>query len=195
MSSLRDDLSQWWSQKKQNGTTKTITNTSEIDQSRMINDSEFWALRDLNFQISKGEVVGLIGSNGSGKSTLLKILSRITEPTEGEVKIQGKVASLLEVGTGFHPELTGRENIYINGALLGMSRREVNAKIDEIIEFAGVSKFIDTPIKRYSSGMTARLGFAVAVHLDSEILIIDEVLAVGDANFQKSCIKKNEPDR
>jgi lipopolysaccharide transport system ATP-binding protein len=190
MSSLRDDLSRWWGKKKQNGATKTITNTAEIDQSRMINDSEFWALCDLNFQISKGEVVGLIGANGSGKSTLLKILSQITEPTKGEVKVRGKVASLLEVGTGFHPELTGKENIFINGAILGMSRREVNSKIDEIIEFAGVSKFIDTPIKRYSSGMTVRLGFGIAAHLNSEILIIDEVLAVGDWNFQRKCISK-----
>jgi lipopolysaccharide transport system ATP-binding protein len=190
MSSLREDLNRWWGRKKQNAQNKRISDHSGIDQSRMINDSEFWALHHLNFQITQGEVIGLIGANGSGKSTLLKILSRITEPTEGEVKIRGKVASLLEVGTGFHPELTGRENIYINGAILGMSRREVNASLDEIIEFAGVSDFIDTPIKRYSSGMSVRLGFAVAVHLNSEILIVDEVLAVGDANFQKSCIKK-----
>jgi len=190
MSSLREDLSRWWGKKKQNAQNKDNSNNTGIDQSRMINDSEFWALHDLNFQITQGEVIGLIGANGSGKSTLLKILSRITEPTEGEVKIRGKVASLLEVGTGFHPELTGRENIYINGAILGMSRREVNASLDEIIEFAGVSEFIDTPIKRYSSGMTVRLGFAVAVHLNSEILIVDEVLAVGDWNFQKSCIRK-----
>jgi lipopolysaccharide transport system ATP-binding protein len=190
MTSLRDDLNRWWGRKKQNAQNNGISDNAGIDRSRMINDSEFWALHDLNFQIAQGEVIGLIGANGSGKSTLLKILSRITEPTEGEVKIRGKVASLLEVGTGFHPELTGRENIYINGAILGMSRREVNASLDEIIEFAGVSDFIDTPIKRYSSGMTVRLGFAVAVHLNSEILIVDEVLAVGDANFQKSCIKK-----
>lgn len=190
MSSLREDLSRWIGQKKQNTSTEIDTNTDEIDQSRMINDSEFWALNDLNFQIKKGEVAGLIGANGSGKSTLLKILSRITEPTKGNVKIRGKVASLLEVGTGFHPELTGRENIYINGAILGMSRREVDTKFDEIVEFAGVSDFIETPIKRYSSGMTVRLGFAVAAHLDPEILIVDEVLAVGDAAFQKKCIGK-----
>jgi lipopolysaccharide transport system ATP-binding protein len=190
MSSLRDDLGRWWRRKKQNSQNKGLLINDAIERSRMINESEFWALHDLNFQITRGEVVGLIGANGSGKSTLLKILSRITEPSEGEVKIRGKVASLLEVGTGFHPELTGRENIYINGAILGMSRREVNSKIEEIIEFAGVSDFIDTPIKRYSSGMTVRLGFAVAVHLNSEVLIVDEVLAVGDANFQKSCIKK-----
>lgn len=190
MSSLREDLSRWWGRKKQNAATKRNETTAGIDQSRMINDSEFWALHDLNFQIPKGEVVGLIGANGSGKSTLLKILSRITEPTEGEVKIRGKVASLLEVGTGFHPELTGRENVYINGAILGMTRREVDAKFDEIVEFSGVSDFIDTPIKRYSSGMTVRLGFAVAAHLDPDILIVDEVLAVGDLRFQNRCIKQ-----
>jgi len=190
MSSLREDLSRWWGRKKQNISAEINTKTAGIDQSRMINDSEFWALHDLNFQIPKGEVVGLIGANGSGKSTLLKILSRITEPTQGEVKIRGKVASLLEVGTGFHPELTGRENVYINGAILGMTRREVDAKFEEIVEFAGVSDFIDTPIKRYSSGMTVRLGFAVAAHLEPDILIVDEVLAVGDLRFQNQCIKQ-----
>ena len=192
MSSLREDLCRWWGRKKQNASQKINTSTAGIDQSRMINNSEFWALHDLNFKIPKGEVVGLIGANGSGKSTLLKILSRITEPTQGEVKIRGKVASLLEVGTGFHPELTGRENVYINGAILGMTRREVDAKFEEIVEFAGVSDFIDTPIKRYSSGMTVRLGFAVAAHLDPDILIVDEVLAVGDAAFQKKCLGKME---
>ena len=190
MSSLREDLSRWWSRKKHNDSTKGNTNTAGIDQSRRINDSEFWALHDLNFQIPKGEVVGLIGTNGSGKSTLLKILSRITEPSSGEVQVRGKVASLLEVGTGFHPELTGRENVYINGAILGMTRSEVNRKFDEIINFAGIADFIDTPIKRYSSGMTVRLGFAVAAHLDPDILIVDEVLAVGDVTFQKKCIGK-----
>ena len=190
MTSLREDLSRWWGQKKQNAPAQINTKTAGIDQSRMINNSEFWALHDLNFKIPKGEVVGLIGANGSGKSTLLKILSRITEPTQGEVKIRGKVASLLEVGTGFHPELTGRENVYINGAILGMTRREVDAKFEEIVEFAGVSDFIDTPIKRYSSGMTVRLGFAVAAHLEPDILIVDEVLAVGDLRFQNQCIKQ-----
>jgi lipopolysaccharide transport system ATP-binding protein len=192
MTSLREDISRWWGRNKQSSSIEKNTKTAGIDQSRMINESEFWALHDLNFQIPKGEVVGLIGANGSGKSTLLKILSRITEPTQGEVKIRGKVASLLEVGTGFHPELTGRENVYINGAILGMTRREVGAKFDEIVEFAGVSDFIDTPIKRYSSGMTVRLGFAVAAHLEPDILIVDEVLAVGDASFQKKCIGKME---
>ena len=190
MSSLREDLSRWWDRKKQNASAKINTKNADIDQSRMINDSEFWALHDLNFQIPKGEVVGLIGANGSGKSTLLKILSRITEPTEGDVKVRGKVASLLEVGTGFHPELTGRENVYVNGAILGMTRREVDKKFDEIVDFAGVADFIDTPIKRYSSGMTVRLGFAVAAHLDPDVLIVDEVLAVGDLRFQNRCINQ-----
>ena len=144
----------------------------------------------LNFSVGQGEVIGIIGANGSGKSTLLKILSRITEPSSGKAHIRGKVASLLEVGTGFHPELTGRENIYINGAILGMSRKEVNQKYDEIVEFSGVGDFLDTPVKRYSSGMTIRLGFAVAAHLEPDILIVDEVLAVGDASFQKKCIGK-----
>jgi lipopolysaccharide transport system ATP-binding protein len=190
MSSLREDLSRWWKRKDSHELDIKKEKTSGIEQSRMINDSEFWALHDLNFQIPKGEVVGLIGANGSGKSTLLKILSRITEPTEGEVQIRGKVASLLEVGTGFHPELTGRENVFVNGAILGMTRREVEVKFDEIVDFAGISDFINTPIKRYSSGMTVRLGFAVAAHLDPDILIVDEVLAVGDLRFQNQCIKQ-----
>lgn len=153
-------------------------------------DTEFWALKDLNFEIKQGDRVGIIGKNGAGKSTLLKILSRITTPTEGTVKIRGKVSSLLEVGTGFHGELTGRENIYLNGAILGMKRREIDRKIDEIIDFSGIEKHIDTPVKRYSSGMYVRLAFAVAAHLDSDILIADEVLAVGDAEFQKKAIGK-----
>lgn len=151
---------------------------------------EFWALRDINFEVKQGEVVGIIGRNGAGKSTLLKILSRITDPTEGRVRIKGRVASLLEVGTGFHPELTGRENIYLNGAILGMARTEIKAKFDEIVAFAEVEQFLDTPVKRYSSGMYVRLAFAVAAHLEPEILIIDEVLAVGDADFQKKCLGK-----
>jgi lipopolysaccharide transport system ATP-binding protein len=151
---------------------------------------EFWAFKDVNFEIRRGEVVGIIGRNGAGKSTLLKVLSRITEPTKGHVTIEGRVASLLEVGTGFHPELSGRENIFLNGSILGMTRKEIQAKFDEIVDFAGVEKFLDTPVKRYSSGMKVRLGFSVAAHLEPEILIVDEVLAVGDAEFQRKCLGK-----
>lgn len=152
--------------------------------------AEFWALKDVSFEVQPGEVVGVIGRNGAGKSTLLKILSRITEPSHGRIEIEGRVASLLEVGTGFHPELTGRENIYLNGAILGMSRREIQGKLDEIIAFAEVEQFLETPVKRYSSGMYVRLAFAVAAHLEPEVLIVDEVLAVGDAEFQKKCLGK-----
>jgi lipopolysaccharide transport system ATP-binding protein len=151
---------------------------------------EFWALKDVSFEVKRGEVLGIIGRNGAGKSTLLKILSRITEPSEGRVTINGRVASLLEVGTGFHPELTGRQNIYLNGAILGMSRAEVRRKFDEIVAFGEVEKFLDTPVKRYSSGMYVRLAFAVAAHLEPEVLLVDEVLAVGDADFQKKCLGK-----
>jgi lipopolysaccharide transport system ATP-binding protein len=153
-------------------------------------DNILWALRDVSFQIREGEAIGIIGRNGSGKSTLLKILSRITEPTTGHVMISGRVGSLLEVGTGFHPELTGRENVFLNGALLGMTRKEIARKFDEIVEFSGVEKFLDTPVKRYSSGMKVRLAFAVAAHLEPEILLIDEVLAVGDVEFQNKCLGK-----
>lgn len=153
---------------------------------------EFWALKDVSFEVKQGDRVGIIGRNGAGKSTLLKILSRITEPTTGRVRLKGRVASLLEVGTGFHPELTGRENIYLNGAILGMSKAEIKKKFDEIVEFAEVEKFLDTPVKRYSSGMYVRLAFAVAAHLEPEILVVDEVLAVGDAQFQKKCLGKME---
>ncbi len=151
---------------------------------------EFWALRNINFEVQKGEILGIIGPNGAGKSTLLKIVSRITPPTVGRVQVNGKVASLLEVGTGFHPELTGRENIYLSGAILGMRRQEIKRKFKEIVEFSEISQFLDTPVKRYSSGMYVRLAFSVAAHLEPDILIIDEILAVGDANFQKKCLGK-----
>lgn len=164
--------------------------------SRVRRTEEFWALKDVSFEVNQGEVVGIIGRNGAGKSTLLKILSRITEPTEGSVRLRGRVASLLEVGTGFHPELTGRENVYLNGAILGMTRTEITRKFDEIVAFAEVEKFLDTPVKHYSSGMYVRLAFAVAAHLDPEILIVDEVLSVGDGEFQKKCLgKMNEVSR
>ena len=167
---------------------------AELSQSEIRNSQspveDFWALRDVSFEVKEGEVVGIIGRNGAGKSTLLKILSQITEPTVGRVRLRGRVASLLEVGTGFHPELTGRENIFLNGAVLGMTREEIRRKFDEIVAFAEVEKFLDTPVKRYSSGMYVRLAFAVAAHLEPEILIIDEVLAVGDAEFQKKCLGK-----
>jgi lipopolysaccharide transport system ATP-binding protein len=171
-----------------------IVNGRQVVQGDAV--EEFWALNDVSFEVQEGEVLGIIGRNGAGKSTLLKILSRITEPTAGRVTLRGRVASLLEVGTGFHPELTGRENIYLNGAILGMTRAEIRKKFDEIVVFAEVEKFLDTPVKRYSSGMYVRLAFAVAAHLEPEILIVDEVLAVGDAEFQKKCLgKMNEVSR
>ena len=176
--SLRDELSNLG---------KRLSGKSENDR---IATSDFWALRDISFQVNQGEVVGIIGKNGAGKSTLLKLLSRITEPTEGEAFIRGRVASLLEVGTGFHPELTGRNNIYLSGTILGMTRNEIRERFDEIVQFAGIEKHIDTPVKRYSSGMYVRLGFAVAAHLNSEILLVDEVLAVGDVVYRKQCIEK-----
>lgn len=163
---------------------------SKTDGTLGSNSDRIWALKDVSFEVKKGEVIGIIGPNGSGKSTLLKILSRITTPTEGRVEVHGRVGSLLEVGTGFHPELTGRENVYLNGAILGMTKREIEDKFDEIVDFSGIERFIDTPLKRYSSGMTVRLAFAVAAHFDPEILLVDEVLAVGDAEFQKKCLGK-----
>lgn len=168
---------------------KRISNLTSFDHDE---DSINWALRDVSFEVKEGEVLGIIGHNGAGKSTLLKILSRITEPSVGEVRIRGRVAALLEVGTGFHPELTGRENIYMNGTILGMRKKEIDKKLDEIVNFSGVEKYIDTPVKFYSSGMRVRLGFSVAAHLEPEILIIDEVLSVGDAEFQKKCLGKME---
>ncbi|MCE6990275.1 ABC transporter ATP-binding protein [Dyadobacter sp. CY323] len=164
--------------------------SNKKDLSDFAEKEEFWALQDVNFSIDQGDRIGIVGHNGAGKSTLLKILSRITEPTTGQIKIEGRIASLLEVGTGFHPELTGRENIFLNGAILGMSRNEIKQSFDAIVDFAGVEKFLDTPVKRYSSGMYVRLGFAIAAHLNPEILIVDEVLAVGDTEFQKKCLGK-----
>ena len=160
---------------------------SKLDKRK---DNEFWALKDLNFEVNRGEVIGIIGKNGAGKSTLLKVLSRITEPTSGKITVRGRIASLLEVGTGFHPELSGRENIFLNGSILGMNRKEVKSKFSEIVEFSGIGQFIDTPVKRYSSGMYVRLAFAVAAHLEPEILVVDEVLSVGDAEFQRKCLGK-----
>ena len=184
---LIQDLNSWWARiRGKEDPNAKIGEISRFD----IKNQKFLALQDVSFDIKQGEAVGIIGKNGAGKSTLLKILSRITMPTKGSIKIKGKISSLLEVGTGFHPELTGRENIYLNGAILGMKKREIDKKFDEIVAFAGIEKFIDTPVKRYSSGMYVRLAFSVAAHLDSDILILDEVLAVGDAEFQKKCLSK-----
>lgn len=173
---------------------KVFNNTQGLISNKSIPESKekegFWALEDINFELKQGDRVGIIGRNGAGKSTMLKVLSRITEPTNGRISIKGRIASLLEVGTGFHPELTGRENIYLNGAILGMHRLEIKRKFDEIVDFSGVDKFLDTPVKRYSSGMYVRLAFAVAAYLESEILIVDEVLSVGDAEFQRKCLGK-----
>lgn len=169
---------------------KKLQNSTDKSPLSKNESSQFWALKDVNFSVKRGEIVGVIGHNGAGKSTLLKVLTRITAPTEGEVKMTGRVASLLEVGTGFHPELTGRENIYLNGAILGMGKAEITEKFDEIVAFAEVEKFLDTPVKRYSSGMYVRLAFAVAAHLDVDILLVDEVLAVGDQEFQRRCFGK-----
>lgn len=170
--------------------TMTLAAQKILRRKKSEEEKEFWALRDINFEINQGDVLGIVGRNGAGKSTLLKVLSRITEPTKGRITLKGRVASLLEVGTGFHPELTGRENVFLNGSILGMTRQEIRSKFDEIVAFSGVEKFLDTPVKRYSSGMYVRLAFAVAAHLEPEILVIDEVLSVGDAEFQAKCIGK-----
>lgn len=191
--SLSSDLNRLWARIR--GKEDPLGRIEQYKVSESDNGS-VWALKDINFDIQPGEVVGFIGKNGAGKSTLLKLLSNVTGPTTGQIKVRGKVSSLLEVGTGFHPELTGRENIFLNGAILGMSRYEIKSKFDEIVEFSGVGQYIDTPVKRYSSGMYVRLAFAVAAHLDSDVLVVDEVLAVGDFEFQKKCIgKMNEVGR
>lgn len=187
--SFHHDVNRWWHQLR--GKEDPYAKVGLLNDRTTVADSPYvWALRDINFEVRHGEVMGVIGRNGSGKSTLLKILSRTTAPTFGEVKIRGRVASLLEVGTGFHPELSGRDNIFLNGAILGMTRQEIKRKFDEIIAFAGVERYVDTPVKRYSSGMYVRLAFAIAAYLEPEILIVDEVLAVGDAEFQRKCIGK-----
>ncbi len=186
---LYKDLQSWWARVRG----REDPNARITDQAVPGSDGEwFWALEDINLEVHEGERVGIIGRNGAGKSTLLKILSRVTTPTRGQVKLKGRVASLLEVGTGFHPEQTGRENIFLNGAILGMTKTETRSKFDEIVDFSGLERFIDTPVKRYSSGMYVRLAFAVAAHLDSEIMLVDEVLAVGDVQFQKKCLGKME---
>jgi lipopolysaccharide transport system ATP-binding protein len=188
-STFKEDAQRWWA--KMRGKDDPFLQLG-VENDRTISDEAkfVWSLKDINFEVQQGDVLGVIGRNGAGKSTLLKILSKVTAPTTGSVKVKGRIASLLEVGTGFHPELTGRENIYLNGAILGMRKHEIKRKLDEIIAFAGVEKYVDTPVKRYSSGMYVRLAFAVAAHLESEILIIDEVLAVGDAEFQQKCLGK-----
>ncbi len=186
---ISHDLNRWWHRVR--GKEDPYLRIGESNNRTQKGDSEYvWALRDIYFNVQQGEVLGIIGRNGAGKSTLLKILSRTTAPTTGIIKARGRIASLLEVGTGFHPELTGRENIYLNGAILGMTKHEITRKFDEIVDFAGVERYIDTPVKRYSSGMYVRLAFGVAAHLESEILIVDEVLAVGDAEFQNKCLGK-----
>ena len=187
---LSHDLNRWWARVR--GREDPFAKVGHVnDRTQKAEKGEtVWALKDINFEVKQGEVLGIIGKNGAGKSTLLKLLSRVTSPTTGEVKLMGRVASLLEVGTGFHDEMTGRENIYMNGTIMGMTRREIAAKLDDIVDFAGVAKYLDTPVKRYSSGMKVRLGFAVAAFLEPEILIVDEVLAVGDAEFQRRAIGK-----
>ena len=186
---VRDDMKRWWYNLR--GKEDPFLKIGEANDRSSKGESDYvWSLRDINFEINQGDSVGIIGRNGAGKSTLLKILSQVTQPTTGKIYTKGRIASLLEVGTGFHPEMTGRENIYLNGAILGMRKHEITRKFDEIVAFSGVERYIDTPVKRYSSGMYVRLAFAVAAHLESEILIVDEVLAVGDAEFQKKCLGK-----
>jgi lipopolysaccharide transport system ATP-binding protein len=186
---LSQDLNRWWARVR--GKEDPFLKIGETNDRTQKGESDFvWALRDITFNVEEGDVVGIIGKNGAGKSTLLKILSRVTSPTVGSIKVKGRIASLLEVGTGFHPEMTGRENIYMNGSIMGMTKAEINSRFDEIVDFAGVEKYVDTPVKRYSSGMIVRLGFAIAAHLEPEILVVDEVLAVGDAEFQKKAIGK-----
>jgi len=206
---LRHDFERWWhgirgkpdphakvgeNRGSEIGSQKSSSHAPDANRNGVeeLGDDEVWALRGVSFEVKQGEILGIIGRNGAGKSTLLKILSRVTSPTKGEVRVKGRIASLLEVGTGFHPELTGRENIFLNGAILGMTKPEIKSKLDEIVAFAGIETYIDTPVKRYSSGMYVRLAFAVAAHLEPEILIVDEVLAVGDAEFQKKCLGKME---
>lgn len=186
---LSHDLNRFWY--KMRGKEDPYLKIGEVNDRTTKGESEYvWSLRDINFEIEQGDAVGIIGRNGAGKSTLLKLLSKVTKPTTGKIYSRGRIASLLEVGTGFHPEMTGRENVFLNGAILGMTRKEISRKFDEIVDFSGVERYIDTPVKRYSSGMYVRLAFAVAAHLESEILIVDEVLAVGDADFQKKCLGK-----
>jgi lipopolysaccharide transport system ATP-binding protein len=187
---LSHDLNRWWTMSVLRREDPYLKIGEANDRTSKGNSEYVWALKDINMEIEQGDVVGIIGKNGAGKSTLLKLLSRVTKPTTGTIKYKGRIASLLEVGTGFHPEMTGRENIYMNGAIMGMTRAEITRKLDEIVDFSGCERYIDTPVKRYSSGMTVRLGFAIAAHLDPEILVVDEVLAVGDAEFQKKAIGK-----
>lgn len=184
------DLSRWWAMNVRHKEDPNLKIGETNDRSKKGSSNYVWALKDIHFNVEQGDVVGIIGKNGAGKSTLLKLLSRVTNPTVGEIRSRGRVASLLEVGTGFHPEMTGRENIFMNGAIMGMTKQEIGRKLDEIIDFSGCERYIDTPVKRYSSGMTVRLGFAIAAHLEPEILVVDEVLAVGDAEFQKKAIGK-----
>ena len=187
---LKHDLNRWWAMNIR-GKEDPYLKIGEVNNRATKGISEYvWALKNIDFEVEQGDVLGIIGKNGAGKSTLLKILSRVTSPSTGSIKSNGRIASLLEVGTGFHPELTGRDNIYMNGAILGMSKQEISRKLDEIVDFSGIERYLDTPTKRYSSGMTVRLGFAIAAHLDPEILVVDEVLAVGDAEFQKKAIGK-----